>query len=85
MFTLGCDPQTIQGKTILLIDDTWTTGAKAQSAVHVLKEAGALQVAILILGRWLTPSREEPFKSIHEAYVSQILATTWDWDVCVFE
>lgn len=73
----------IEGKTILLIDDTWTTGAKAQSAAHSLKIAGAKKVVILVLGRWLSPTTLEPFKSISTSYVSQIRETTWNWDSCV--
>ena len=36
---------------VLLIDDTWTTGANAQSAAAALKQAGAGRVAALIIGR----------------------------------
>ena len=37
--------------SVLLIDDTWTTGANAQSAAAALKRAGAGAVAAVVIGR----------------------------------
>jgi hypothetical protein len=39
------------GSSVLLIDDTWTTGANAQSAAAALKAAGASAVAAVVIGR----------------------------------
>lgn len=39
----------------LVIDDTWTSGAHAQSLAYALKEAGAATVAVVILGRHVNP------------------------------
>lgn len=41
----------IDGARVLLIDDTWTTGASAQSAAAALKAAGARTVAAVVVGR----------------------------------
>jgi adenine/guanine phosphoribosyltransferase-like PRPP-binding protein len=41
---------------VLLIDDTWVSGASAQSAAAALKLAGARRVAIVVLGRHLDPA-----------------------------
>jgi hypothetical protein len=41
----------LSGQPVLLIDDTWTTGANAQSAAAALKAAGAGVVAALVIGR----------------------------------
>lgn len=41
------------GHHVLLIDDTWTSGAHAQSAVAALRSAGAARVSVLVLARWL--------------------------------
>jgi len=38
---------------VLLLDDTWMSGASAQSAAMALKLVGARRVAIVILGRHL--------------------------------
>jgi predicted amidophosphoribosyltransferase len=39
------------GESVLLIDDTWTTGANAQSAAAALKAAGAGPVGAIVIGR----------------------------------
>ncbi|MGI8920258.1 MAG: hypothetical protein ACR2HD_01085 [Solirubrobacteraceae bacterium] len=43
----------LRGERILLIDDTWVTGASAQSAAGALKAAGAGSVGVLVIGRHL--------------------------------
>ncbi len=43
----------LDGERILLIDDTWTTGANAQSAAAALRTAGAGTVAAVVIGRHL--------------------------------
>ncbi|MFD6754788.1 phosphoribosyltransferase [Micromonospora gifhornensis] len=39
----------------LVLDDTWTTGSRAQSLAHALKTAGATSVGVLVLGRHVNP------------------------------
>lgn len=41
---------------VLLIDDSWVSGASAQSAAAALKLAGAARVAIIVLGRHVDPA-----------------------------
>jgi hypothetical protein len=43
------------GASVLLLDDTWVTGASAQSAAAALKQSGARHVAVVVLGRHLNP------------------------------
>ncbi len=43
----------LHGDAVLLIDDTWTTGASAQSAAATLKAAGAGPIAAVVIGRHL--------------------------------
>jgi hypothetical protein len=43
------------GAAVLLLDDTWVTGASAQSAAAALKLAGARHVAVIVLGRHVNP------------------------------
>jgi predicted amidophosphoribosyltransferase len=38
---------------VLLIDDTWTGGGHAQSAVLALRRAGAARVSLLVIARWI--------------------------------
>jgi hypothetical protein len=42
----------VEGRRVLLIDDTWTTGAKVQSAAVALHDAGAISVTALCVARW---------------------------------
>jgi hypothetical protein len=44
------------GRSVLLVDDTWVSGASAQSASAALKLAGARHVAIVVLGRHVNPA-----------------------------
>lgn len=43
------------GAHVLLLEDTWVSGAAAQSAALSLRRAGADQVSILVLARWAQP------------------------------
>lgn len=49
----------LTGARVLLLDDTWTSGASAQSAAAALKLAGAGSVVTVVLGRHLNPSEPE--------------------------
>ena len=44
------------GASVLLLEDSWVSGASAQSAAAALKLAGARHVAIVVLGRHLDPA-----------------------------
>jgi hypothetical protein len=44
------------GASVLLLDDTWVSGASAQSAAAALRLAGACHVAIVVLGRHVNPA-----------------------------
>jgi hypothetical protein len=48
-----CVPRPLTGQEVLLLDDTWTSGGTAQSAVVALKRAGARSVAVVVAGRHL--------------------------------
>ena len=41
---------------MLLLDDSWVSGASAQSAAAALKRAGARRVAVVVLGRHVDPA-----------------------------
>jgi hypothetical protein len=45
----------LTGTSVLLLDDTWTSGSSAQSAAIALKRAGASRVAVVTLGRHVNP------------------------------
>ncbi len=46
----------VDGKSVILFDDTWTSGSSIASAAAVLRESGATSVTALTLGRQLNSS-----------------------------
>ncbi|WP_344079836.1 hypothetical protein [Luedemannella helvata] len=42
---------------VVLLDDTWTTGSRVQSAAYALKAAGAPAVVAVVLGRFVRADR----------------------------
>ena len=69
--------QAIDGASILLFDDTWTTGAHAQSAAWALKRAGAARVAILVIGRHFVPTFSDNGRNLRVAKQKR-----FSWDHC---
>lgn len=63
--------------SVLLIDDTWTSGNHAQAASAALKDAGADKVAVVVLGRHLNPAFGGAV-----AHVAQARLRRFSWDVC---
>jgi hypothetical protein len=50
----------LPGASVLLLDDTWVSGASAQSAAVALKLAGAAAVAVVVAGRHIPASPASP-------------------------
>lgn len=48
------------GSHVLLIDDTWVSGGHAQSVAIALKDAGAQQVSVLAIARWVDLQKPYP-------------------------
>jgi predicted amidophosphoribosyltransferase len=66
----------LHGERILLIDDTWTTGANAQSAAAALRSAGAGGVAAVVIGRHLNREWHENDLRLRR------MPAPFDWDRC---
>jgi hypothetical protein len=66
----------VEGHSVLLIDDTWTTGSSAQSAAAALKAAGATKVAAVVIGRHLNREWHENDRRIRG------IARPFDWATC---
>jgi hypothetical protein len=49
----------LPGARVLLLDDTWTTGASAQSAAMALRRAGAESVCTVVIGRHVDQAAAE--------------------------
>jgi predicted amidophosphoribosyltransferase len=64
------------GESILLIDDTWASGANVQSAAGALKTAGAGTVGVIVIGRHV----KQDFRDNAERLKS--LARPFDWGRC---
>jgi hypothetical protein len=47
----------LEGARVMLLDDTYVSGARAQSASAALRLAGAASVVVVVLGRVLRPDR----------------------------
>jgi predicted amidophosphoribosyltransferase len=65
----------LAGESVLLVDDTWTTGANAQSAAAALQAAGAGRVAALVIGRHVNREWGENNRHLQGL-------PPFDWDVC---
>ena len=69
----------LSGEAVLLVDDTWTTGASAQSAAGALKEAGAGPVGVVVIGRHIHEDRHD-----YGARLAEI-PRPFDWERCALE
>ena len=78
----GFDPQRftatrgLDGERVLLIDDTWTTGAHAQTAAAALLDNGASTVAALVIGRFINPGFGD------NAARLAAVPRTFSWETC---
>jgi len=61
------DAPRLPGARVVLMDDTWTTGASAQSAAMALRLAGARSVAVIVLGRHLAAAATARATASHQA------------------
>jgi orotate phosphoribosyltransferase len=72
-----CAVQLPQGSHVLLIDDTWTTGGHAQSAVLALRKAGAARVSVLVVARWL----KEDYGG-NKTFIAELTTVTMTRGIC---
>lgn len=61
----------------LLIDDTWTSGGHAQSAVLALRAAGAASVSVLTIARWLDAGYGD-----NKRFIREKLHLDYDPSIC---
>ena len=66
----------LTGQTVLLVDDTWTKGANAQSAAAALKAAGADTVAAIVIGRYVNRGWRRNDRQLRR------LPQPFDWSTC---
>lgn len=68
----------IEGKRVLLVDDTWASGTSVQSAAAALKAAGAASVTALCVARWLSWDRPS-----HVPLLERVTAAPYDPFLCI--
>jgi hypothetical protein len=79
---LGFSPsRAVDGARIVLLDDTWTTGARAQSAASALQSQGARVLAIVVVGRLVDPAHSPVTRS----WWRDQAALPFDLDRCCHE
>lgn len=66
----------LKGESVLLVDDTWTTGASAQSAAAALRLVGGGPVAAVVIGRHLNRDWHENDRRLRG------IARPFDWERC---
>lgn len=68
----------LAGERVLLIDDTFTTGARAQSAASAIALAGGQVAAVVAIGRVIEPT----FNAECAALWAKQSKIPFDWDDC---
>lgn len=78
----------VNGESVLLIDDTWTTGATIFNAIYALEAAGAIEVKVVVIGRHFDPewrndqhylddAADRPFDPSECAHCARIDRPSW--------
>jgi hypothetical protein len=71
-------PARVQGKHVIVFDDTWATGARAQSLATAAKYVGASSVTVLVLANHLKPSAWAPLADFRK----QNPSLPWGVNIC---
>lgn len=70
------------GSHMLLIDDTWTGGGHAQSAVLAARAAGAARVSVLNISRWIDGRWAIEGFGTNDGFLAQRCTADYDPSVC---
>jgi predicted amidophosphoribosyltransferase len=68
--------ENLDGRSVLLIEDTWVSGANAESAGGALKDAGAGAVATVVIGRLIDRDYQDNDRRLRG------IPTPFDWGYC---
>ncbi len=71
----------VAGLRVLLVDDTWTTGACMQSAASALSLAGAQVIAAVPIGRVFDATFNDDSRELHQ----RLRRTPFSFDTCCLE
>ena len=61
------DRAVVDGRHVLVVEDTWVVGGKSQSAAVAIKQAGAARVTVLCAARWLRSDWDD-----HRALIGRV-------------
>ena len=70
-------PRLNPGSHVLIIDDTWASGAHAQSMALAARATGAARVSVLIVARWIKPTFAE-----NKRFVTEHLTKLYNPRIC---
>ena len=73
----------VDGRTVLLLDDTYTTGASVQSAGSALTSAGASVVAAVVVGRYVEIN--ETYGPTQTWWTGRRAKTPFTFETCCLE
>jgi hypothetical protein len=74
-FPAGSD---ISGRHVLVVDDTWVSGGRAQSVAGALKREGATSVTVLVVANWL----DSTWAPNRQFFDSSIVKVPYDPRIC---
>jgi predicted amidophosphoribosyltransferase len=77
--------ESVNGASVLMIDDTWVRGGHAQSAGQALLQAGAKAIGMIVIARhfhrdWKIVDSETDVETSGDRY--DALPRAFDWDTC---
>lgn len=70
----------VSARDVLLIDDTWASGAHAQCAASALQSAGCRRVALVVIGRHIQPEWKVGGRTSGE--LLEEVPLRFDWGAC---
>jgi len=76
-FTLSPTSIRLDGQHVMILDDTWTTGSRTQSAALLLRQHGAAHVSIMAVSRWIEPGFGD-----NKTFIRQRLGNDFNPDHC---
>lgn len=74
--------QIVTGTPVLLIDDTFTTGSRVQSAAALLKNKGSGPIGVVCIGRHFTSNQDGEYGVAAQSYLRHSRSLGWDWNCC---
>lgn len=76
-FTVSPAGTRFDGQHVMLLDDTWTSGSRTQSAAVLLRQHGAGRVSVMTIARWIEPGWGD-----NQAFIRERLTADFDPDRC---